>query len=59
MGAANARASGYIGQGNAMSGFGNSISGLGMMYGLGDFGGGGGYRVGRGGGLFGGGSPRS
>jgi hypothetical protein len=59
MGAANARASGYIGQGNAMSGFGNSISGLGMMYGLGDFGsGGGGYRVGRGGGLFGGGSPR-
>jgi hypothetical protein len=59
MGAANARASGYIGQGNAMSGFGNSISGLGMMYGLGDFGGGGGYRVGRAGGVFGGGSPRS
>jgi hypothetical protein len=56
MGAGNARASGYIGQANALGGALNNLGQVGMLYGMGAFGGGGGgYGAG---GLFGGGSPR-
>lgn len=55
MGAGNARASGYIGQANALGGALNNLGQIGMLYGMGAFGGGGGYGAG---GLFGGGSPR-
>lgn len=56
MGAGNARASGYIGQANALGGALGTLGQIGTLYGMGAFGGGGGgYGAG---GLFGGGSPR-